>query len=159
MTKKKVMMFSGATLITLLMMGLIGVGAASAQEAPPAPLSERGGGLGWSFLSLARGHRWAMFDVVAEAMGLTPVEFFSELHAGKTAAEVAEEQGVELKEVRDEVKAARVEMQKQAIEQAVADGKLSRERAGWLLEGLDKGFFPKRRAFGRWGRGPAPEGA
>jgi hypothetical protein len=45
-----------------------------------------------------------------------------------------------------------------AIAQAVEDGKMSQEQADWLLEGLDKGFLPRGRGFGhgpgmRGGRG------
>ena len=156
------MLFSGVAFITLLLMGVVGVGGVSAQEPPPVPPSPPGepaGGLGWRLWSLARGHRWAMFDATAEALGLTPEEFFSELRAGKTLAEVAEQQDVELAEVRDEVNAARVGIQKQAIEQAVADDKLSRERADWLIEGLEKGFVPGWRRLAPWRiRGREPEG-
>ena len=37
---------------------------------------------------------------------------------------------------------------REAIEQAVEDERLTQERADWLLEGLDQGFFPMGRGFG-----------
>ncbi|MGQ9584918.1 MAG: hypothetical protein ACUVXG_05905 [Anaerolineae bacterium] len=93
---------------------------------------------------------WAAYDAAAEALGLTPEGLFSELHAGKTLAEIAEAQGVEMEAVQEALNAARIEAQKQAIEQAVEDGRLTREQADWMLEGLDKGFFAagKMRGFG-----------
>ena len=168
MTKRRIILLSGGAIIALLVAGLIGVTVASAQEPPPeppAPFGERGGGRGQrspggGIFDLARRGGWMMFDAVAEAVGLTPVEFFTELHADRTVAEVAEQQGVELEELREAVNAARAENRKQAIEQAVEDGKLSREQADWLLEGLEKGFMPRAQGFGRGrGRDRAPEGA
>jgi predicted DNA-binding protein YlxM (UPF0122 family) len=107
------------------------------------------------------GGRWTMFDTAAEALGLTPVEFFTELHEGKSLDEIAEEQGIEMDAVRDAIDAARDEALQQAIEQAVEDGNMTQERADWMLEGLEQGFLPRGRGFGRgrgWGRGPRPEG-
>ncbi len=87
------------------------------------------------------------FDAVAEALGLDPGGLFTELHGGKTVAEIAEETGVELEAVRDAVGAARVEERKQAIEQAVEGGRLSEEQADWLLEGLEEGYLPGGQGF------------
>jgi len=103
---------------------------------------------------LGRGGQWTMFDTAAEALGLTPEELFAELHAGKSLDEVAEEQGVDVKVVRDAMNAARVETMRQAIEQAVEDRNMTQEQADWMLEGLEQGFFPRRgfgpaRGFGR----------
>jgi len=43
---------------------------------------------------------------------------------------------------------------KDAIQQAVEDGRMTQEQADWLLEGLEKGYFPMGRGFGRgFGRG------
>jgi hypothetical protein len=114
------------------------------------------------------GRSWAVFDAAAEALGLTPEGLFAELHGGKTLSEVAEERGVELETVQEAMKAARVEAMKEAIQQAVEDGRLTQERADWLLEGLEQGFLPRGGRLGRgcgWGsgmkhngqtRGPAP---
>ena len=105
------------------------------------------GGFGW------RGGSWTMFDTAAEALGLTPDEFFVESHAGKSLAEIAEEQGVDLDSVYDAMKTRRAEAMREAIQQAVEDGNLTQEQADWMLEGLDQGFFPGRRGFGHgWGR-------
>lgn len=131
-----------------------GVFPALAQEEPveetPCPWPGPGmgrGGFGWG------GGVWTMFDTVAEALGLTPNEFFTESHdAGKSLTEIAEEQGVDLDSVYDAMKANRVEAMREAIQQAVEDGSLSQEQADWMLEGLDQGFFHGGRGFG-FGRG------
>jgi lambda repressor-like predicted transcriptional regulator len=95
------------------------------------------------------GRSWTQFDAAAEALGLTPDELFAELHdAGKTLAEIAEEQGVDVEAVQDALNANRSESMKQAIQQAVEEGRLSQEQADWLLEGLEKGFHPGGRGLG-----------
>lgn len=107
-----------------------------------------GGRFGGSLFSWFGDGSWTtMFDAVAEALGLDPTGLFTELHEGKSVAEIAEEKGVELEEVQDAVGAARVEAQKQAIEQAVDDGRLSQEQAEWLLQGLEEGYIPGGRGF------------
>jgi len=111
-------------------------------------------------LGVAGGGQWTMFDTAAEALGLTPEEYFAELHAGKSLDEIAEEQGVEVEAVQDAMDAARGEAMQQAIEQAVEDERMSQEQADWMLEGLEQGFFPMGRGFGfgrGWGRGYCPE--
>jgi len=140
--KKRFMILAGAALAVVLL-GATVVVPAFAQEPTPEELfgcQGRGFGLG--------GGSWTMFDTVAEALGLTPEEFFAELHAGKTLEEIAEEQGVEIEAVQDAIKAARVEAMREGIEQAVEDGRISQERADWMLEGIEQGFFPMKQSFG-----------
>ncbi len=98
---------------------------------------------------------WTIYDAVAEALGLTPEALFSKLHGGKSMAEVAEEQGVELEAIHEALEEARVEARKQAIEQAVEDGRLTQEQADWMIEGLEQGFVPGGSGSGR-GRGFRP---
>jgi len=158
MNKKRILLLSGAALIVLLLAGLAGVAVVSAQgptPTPTAPLGQRGRGPGWGGFGWARGGDWTMFDTAAEALGLTPEEFFAELHAGKTLDEIAEAKGVDVQTVYDAINAARAEAQKQAIQQAVEDGSMTQEQADWMLEGLEKGFFPGGRGFGR-GLGKCP---
>jgi hypothetical protein len=174
MNKKRLFLLSGAALVALLLVGLIGVTAVSAQEPTPEPkvpfdpaqgrpFGWRGvrggrGGFGRGMFGLGRGGQWTMFDTAAEALGLTPEEFFAELHAGKSLDEIAEEQGVDIEVVRDAMNAARVEAMRQAIEQAVEDGNMTQEQADWMLEGLEQGFFPKRGTSPGRGFGPARGG-
>jgi len=167
MSKKRLMLLSGAALVVLLM-GLVGAAAVFAQEPTPeseGPSSWHGGGRGWGgfgrgMFGGVRGGQWTMFDTAAEALGLTPEELFAELHAGKSLDEVAEEQGVDIEAVQDAMSAARGEAMRQAIEQAVEDGNMTQEQADWMLEGLEKGFTPMDRGLGRgrgWGGRPCPE--
>ena len=164
MIKKRLALLSGGVLVTLLLVVLVGVSVVSAQEpTPPASPEEHGGpgffGRRGGFFG-ARGGSWTMFDTAADALGLTPVELFTELHDGKSLEDVAEAQGVDLEDVQDTIQAAGLEARKEAIEQAVEDGKLSQEQADWMLEGMEKGFFPGGRGFrgggfGRFGHGRA----
>jgi urease gamma subunit len=102
---------------------------------------------------------WTMYDAVAEALGLEPEALFTELHDGKTVADVAEEKGVEMEDVREALQDARAEARKEAIEQAVDEGRLTREQAEWMIEGLEEGFIPGARGLGRGrGSGPGPGG-
>jgi hypothetical protein len=164
MNKKRLVLLSGAALVVLLIVGMIGVAAVSAQESTPepkGPFGMHGGGRGRDGFGFGRGMMfggagggpWTMFDTAAEALGLTPEELFAELHAGKSLEEIAEEQGVEMEAVQDAMKAAQVEAMQQAIEQAVEDGNMSQEQADWMLEGLEQGFLPRGRGFGFGHRG------
>ena len=87
-------------------------------------------------------------EAAAEVLGLTTEELTTELWGGKTLSDLADEAGVELQAVRDAVEAAHeqalqeaLDAKREAIEKAVADGKLTREQADWILEGMDKGYF------------------
>jgi uncharacterized protein (DUF433 family) len=91
---------------------------------------------------------WTEYDALAEALGITPEDLFGELHDGKTLAEIAEAQGVDLEAVRDALEATRGELAADAIEQAVENGRMTQERANWLLEGIEQGFLPRGRGFG-----------
>ena len=104
--------------------------------------------LGHGLLGRAGSDWQARFDTAAETLGLTPEQLFAELHAGKSVAEIAEEQGVELKALHEAEADAHVETAKQAIKQAVEDGHVSQEQADWALEGLKRGFFRHGRRFG-----------
>ncbi len=99
------------------------------------------------------GDGWTgLFDAVADALGMEPVELFKELHGGKSVEELAEAGEVDLEAVRDALEAAQSEARRQAIE----EGRLSEDRAEWMKEGLDRGFMPGAKGFGRGGR-PRPQ--
>lgn len=114
---------------------LAGSGFVAAQTAtPPAPQASwgpgwmMGGMMGWG------GFRWAgpqnsLIAVAAEALGLTPQELIAELQAGKTIADVAEEQGVTLEAIVDAFLAPR----EAALQAAVEAGRLTQEQANALL--------------------------
>jgi hypothetical protein len=120
-----------------------------AQDTTPTPSTPKVFG-GWDRgFGFGIGESWTTFDAVAEALGLTPTELFTELHSGKTLDEIATAKGVDLQKVQDAVNAARIAEQKAAIEQAVKDGKITQAQADWMLQGLEQGWMP----MGRGGRG------
>lgn len=158
MNKKWVWIIGGGLLAALLIAGLaIGAGVTLAQEptpespaTPPKALVPGRGGPGpqegCGLFGWGHDKEWiTLFDTAAEALRLTPEELFKELHSGKTLKEIAKAQGVELDALRQALEAVRTQTLRERIEQAVEDGVLSREQANWMLEGLEKGFFPMGR--------------
>jgi hypothetical protein len=157
MSKKRFVLLSGGALVALLLVGLVGGTLVFAQDTDPTPVGAgprgRGDFPGWD------GGSWVLFDAAAEALDLTPVQLFTELHdEGKTLSEVAEEQGVDLDALDEAMNASRTETMRGRIEQAVEDGNLSQGQADWMLEGLDQGYMGGRHGMGPGGFG-GPEGA
>lgn len=160
--KRLYAVLAAAGTLALLLGGLSGVAVVSAQEETPEP--EDGSncapwGWGRGLLGLGHGRDWTLFDTVAEELGLTPEELFSELHDGKSLEEIAEEQETDLEAIRQALEAARHEAIRDAVDRAVDEGKLSEDEAEWLLEGLEKGYLHGRgfgRDFMRRGRGRGP---
>lgn len=144
---KKLLAVTGAALMVALV-GLFMALPALAQGPEPwgeVPSGWHGGGR--SFGPWGTGG-WTMFDATAEMLGLTPEQLFAELRAGKSLADLAEAQGIDLQTVYDALGAARVEAMQGAIQQAVEDGRLTQEQADWRLQGLEQGFLPRGRGFG-----------
>jgi hypothetical protein len=83
----------------------------------------------------------AGLQAAADALGITTDELQTQLRAGESLSDQAETAGVDVADVLAAVDAACVQAQRDAIEQAVTDGTLTREKADWLLEGLDQGFW------------------
>jgi polyhydroxyalkanoate synthesis regulator phasin len=141
--KKKLLVGAGVALIVLLLAGLGGAAFVFAQEpTPPIPFGWHGGGRGMGGFGRggfgwAGGGPWTMFDTAAETLGLTPEELFAELRAGKSPAEIAEEQGVDVEALYDAMSAARGEAMQQAIQQAIEDGRITQEQADQMLERLE----------------------
>ena len=142
---KRLAILAGIALTVTVLGAAVAVPALAQEPTPKAPSGCRGLGF-W-------GRSWAVFDAAAEALGLTPEQLFAELHSGKSLADIAETQGVDLKAVHEAMKAAQAEAMKQAIQQAVENGRLTQAQADWLLEGIDLGFLPRRWGFGRGVRG------
>ncbi len=67
---------------------------------------------------------------VANALGISVDELEAIRAEGKSLPQIAEELGVEMSAVQEAVQAARAE----ALQQAVAEGKITQEQADWLLE-------------------------
>lgn len=140
----------------LLVLGVLATGffySASAQEDTPNPVPPIWFGHKHGF---GRGFGDSVsLEAAAEALGMTPDELETQLWGGKTLADLAEEQGVALEDVRAAVEAAREQALRDAIAKAVEEGVITQEHADWLLEGLDKGFFGGFGCGGmrRWGPG------
>lgn len=131
-------------LLVLVVMAALASGTVMAQEetpdettpqAPERHAHGRGFGRGGMM-----GDEVAL-EAAAEALGMTADELSTQLWGGKILADLAEEAGVDLQDVRDAVEAAQEQATRDAIEQAVEDGDLTREHADWLLEGLDNGYL------------------
>jgi uncharacterized membrane protein len=147
-------------IVGLMMVGALGAlasGVAFAQDdtpeasdttTTPAKGKPPGNGCHW-------GRGGVGLEAAAEALGMTTEELSTQLWGGKTLADLAEEKGVDLADVKAAVEEARTEALRKAIEQAVENEKLPREHADWLLEGLDKGYWgvSGRCGFLGWGFG------
>jgi polyhydroxyalkanoate synthesis regulator phasin len=72
-------------------------------------------------------------STVAESLGIEEDELRSELADGKTIAEIAEEQGVDVQDVVDDIVAAH----RERLDEAVADGDLTQEEADEILAGAE----------------------
>jgi hypothetical protein len=147
----KLLKFAGmATLIVAVVVALGAISPAFAQigttSAPAARLAH-GGGFGRELCGEAG------LEAAAEALGMTADELSTQLWGGKTLADLADDAGVELQAVRDAVEAVCEQAIRDAIEQAVTDGQLTREHADWLLEGLENGYWGSGHGFGFGGRG------
>jgi hypothetical protein len=136
-------------LVTILVLAVAGTALAQsttppAQTTPGAPALKFGFGFrGFGF----SGGSTASFDAVAKALNLTPTQLFEQLHSGKTLAEIATAQGVDLQKVQEALQAQQTQAMKDAIAQAVKDGKITQAQADWLLQGVEKGYLGKGRGF------------
>jgi hypothetical protein len=145
--KRLYALLGAAGALVLLLGGLGGVSVASAQEVTPETEDAPARGIwdwGRDLLGFGHGDQWTMFDTVAEELGLTPEELFTQLHAGNSLEEVAETQSVDLDTIQEALSAVRDEAMRDAIEQAVNDGEMSQGEADWRLEGLEKGYMSGR---------------
>jgi hypothetical protein len=156
---KKLPKIVGGLLAALMLVGAAGATLAYAQDGthPTPPADAEGGGRG------PRGGPGFLGDdelaAAAEALGMTADEVSTELQNGKTLQDLADAAGVDLQVVQDALRAARAESTRNRIEQAVTDGTMTREKADWLLEGLEKGFLDGPGfgfGFGRGPGGPPP---
>jgi hypothetical protein len=158
MSKRKNLyaVLGAAGALALLLGAVGGVSVVSAQEVTPESEESPTSGLftrGRGMFGFGRGSQWTMFDTAADVLGLTPDELFDELRGGATMEDVAEAQEVDVEQVQEALQAAQEEARLEAIEQAVEDGDMSQEQADWMLEGLEQGYMPRGRGFGRGMRG------
>ncbi|MCS7259855.1 MAG: hypothetical protein NZ765_03630 [Anaerolineae bacterium] len=140
---KRVKFVLAGVLAVGVLAALVVTSSALAQEVsveapqPPniGPVCGWPGGLGFGMCGQAG------FEAAAKALNLSTDQLAAELWGGRTLAELADRAGVSLTAVHDAVRVACRDVQKQLIEQAVQTGRLSREKADWLIEGLEKGFW------------------
>jgi uncharacterized membrane protein len=151
MTKKRLMLLGSVALILVLVASLAGATLVSADEPTTTPKTN---GWGRGFGRGVGGQ--AGLEAAADLLGMTADELSTQLWGGRTLADLADKAGVDLQTLRDAVEAAnQAAMEtamRNAIEQALENGSITQEQADWLLEGLEKGFFPMGRGFG-FGRG------
>jgi hypothetical protein len=131
----------------------VGVSLAQGPSGTPTPGDRGGPGLDLGIMG--GGGDWTAFDAAAKALGLTPTELFTELHSGKTLTDIAKDKGVDIETVTQAVKDVRQAAMKKAIEQAVTDGRMTRDQADWTLKGIETGWMGGP---GLGGRGPGGPG-
>lgn len=107
--------------IVLVVIAVLAVTAVSASAAWP------GGGRGQGF---GFGPDGSLMSVAAEALGIEQADLVTELQAGKTIADVAEAQGVELSAIVDAFAA----LHSENLANAVTNGWLTQEQADARLE-------------------------
>ncbi len=147
----KFLKIAGITTLVIVIGLVAAVGVSLAQGPTPTPPGKGMMG-GWFGFGMMGGQdRWAAFDAAAKALGMTPDELFTELHSGKTLADVEKEKNVDAQTVANAVAAVRKDAISKAIEQAVTDGRITRAQADWLLQGLNQGWLG--RGFGGFWHG------
>ena len=163
MSRKTIAVLVGALAVVVALAGVIPVLAQSPNEgtsiAGPGNMgaSARGRGM----IGQPQGRRPGGpggQEAIAEALGMDVEDVAAQLRAGKSLADLAEEKGVDLQVLKDAVDAARIEGASAAIERAVENGNLTREKADWMLRGLENGFSERGGLPGRGGFGPAKTG-
>ena len=156
----KFLKVAGISLLTAVV-GLAVVAGISLAQGPsgtPTPGDKSGAGPGLDLGMMGAGGDWTVFDAAAKALGLTPEQLFSELHSGKTLTDVAKDKGVDIKTVTQAMSDVRQAAMKKAVEQAVTDGRMTRDQADWTLKGIENGWMGGMGGPGFGGRGPGGPG-
>lgn len=137
--KKKISLIIGGLVSLLLIVGAVGATVAYAQEATPTTSPAHQGPGGGPHGN--RGLEPNELQAAAKVLGMTTDDLSTELKSGKTLSDLATEKGVDLQTVKDAIQTARNDQMRAQINQAVTDGKMTQDKANWLLEGLDKGYL------------------
>jgi hypothetical protein len=137
MLKRKLPLLIGGFLAVLVVVGAISAGIAYADNStPPTGTSDgRGDPHG------GRGLGQTELEAAAKVLGMTTDELSTALKDGKTLEDLATAANVDIQDVKDAINAIHTQEMRTQIEQAVADGTMSQDKADWLLEGLDKGYL------------------
>jgi len=156
--KQKLPLLVGGFLAVLVVVGAIGAGIAYADRGAPPSFGTgsndgRGGPNGGHMLGQAE------LEAAAQVLGMTSDELSSALQSGQTLEQLATAAGVDFADVKAAIQSAHHDEIRTQIEQAVADGTMSQDKANWLLEGLDKGYLDDGPGFGLgFGGGHGPQG-
>jgi len=96
----------------------------------------RGGGRHGGMGGFERGPMGFDFSVIAKALNLTEADLMTALQGGKTLADIATEQSVDLAQIKTAV----LESLKTHLDQEVADGKLTQEQADQIYSQASTNF-------------------
>jgi hypothetical protein len=133
--KNKKSILIGGLLVALVVTVLAGIGVSSAYaQSPTNSLSHGGPGGG-------RGGGFEWLQIAAQKLNMTTDELITALQSGKTLEQIAQEKGVNYADIQAAIQEASQTAMRDRIQQGVADGTISQEKADWLLEGLNKGFI------------------
>lgn len=165
---KKTIIFVAVVGIAVAALAFGSAGYAYAQDDnPDSPFGGRGGvgrhggrgsfGMGWHDNWDGDGEAGPMHDAmssaIADAFGLTVEELEAAHEEGKTAWDIAEEQGL----TDEEFSTLMFDARSTALAQAVADGTITQEQADWMQsrwdEAKENGFGPGSGSCDGRGRG------
>ncbi len=122
-----------AVLVAALALVVVVTGAFAQGPSVPDPTNgagqmRRGNGAGVG-LGVRAVDEADMHAAIAKALGMTVADFEAALAEGKTPFILASELGIDFADIR----AAMASLHAEALEQAVAEGLITQERASWML--------------------------
>jgi hypothetical protein len=122
---RRILMATSVVLVVVVV-GSFAAGAVFAQDPTATPVPAQPQGRPW-------GGMWheesTMSKALTDLLGMTPGQLLDARMAGKTVLDIAKEKGVTEQQLADALVAGR----KEALDQAVKDGKLTQEQADWML--------------------------
>ncbi len=113
--------------VVVVLLGLFVVGTVFAQSPTATPAPSTPWGQAWG--GIWRGGS-TISETITDLLGMTPGQILDARLAGKTLADIAKEKGVTEQQLTDAI----VNGQKDILDQAVKDGRLTQAQADWMLE-------------------------
>ena len=92
--------------------------------------------------------RTSELNAAATALGISSTDLSTDFKNGQSLWDVLTQKGVSLQTVMSAIQTARTADFRNQINQAVTNGKMTQDKANWLLEGLDKGYIGGPGGFG-----------
>lgn len=151
---KKYLMIAGITVaVAAIAFAAVGSAVAADDDPPARPFGGfgSGGSVPGSCGMWGGGGNWDVFDAIAAEFGMSPTELFEALHSGSTIEELAEVEGVDLEVLQTTLADLHQERARERIQEAVENGDITQGQAEWMLEGMENGYGPMGRGFGRNG--------